>query len=145
MLRKWTTLAAAVTGVIIAASGLSFADEDSPMHKLMEKVNAKNGAITKGVRTAVAYKKAQKELPAIADELIKLGKESRDMDESVKKQKKSMAEWQKLTDDYIKACEQFKEIVSKSSTKQTEAKSAHTQLKATCTACHNVFRVEDEN
>ena len=76
MPRKWLTLAAALAAVVLTVTGLSFADEDSPLHKLMEKVASKNNAIAKGVRTAVAYKKAQKDLPKLADELVEYGKEA---------------------------------------------------------------------
>lgn len=140
MPRKWTTLAAAVAAVILTASGFSYADEDSPVHKLMEKVGAKNNAVAKGVRTPVAFKKAQKELDAHVEELIKLGKEWRELKEPAEKQKKSFAEWTKLTDDYIKKSEALKEAIGKG---QAEAKSAHNAVKATCTACHEVFRVEE--
>lgn len=145
MLRKWTTLAAAVTAVFFAAAGLSFADEDSPLHKLMEKVSAKNNAITKGVRTGPAFKKAQKDLASYADEMIKLGKEAREDKGPAEKQKKTLAEWTKLMDDYIAKTESFRQVVAKSDAKQAEAKSAHNQVKASCTACHNVFRVEEDD
>jgi cytochrome c556 len=145
MLRKWTTIAVALTAVLLTASGLSLAqDEDSPLHKLMEKVNAKNNAITKGVRTQVLFKKAQKEVAAAAEELVKLGKEARDAKEPAIKQKKSQAEWTKLMDAFIKKSEDLHELASKPSTKQEEAKKAHTAVKATCAACHEVFRVEDD-
>ena len=144
MLRKWTTLAAAVTAVTLAASGLALADDDSPLHKLMEKVSANNNAITKGVRTAVAYKKAQKDLASRAEELVKLGKEARGETEPAKKQKKSQAEWTKLMDDYITEAEALHSVLAKSETTQVQAKAAHKKVKASCTACHNVFRVDDE-
>jgi cytochrome c556 len=145
MRRKWTTLAATVVAVCLTASAFTFADDDdSPLHKLMEKVSAKNNAIGKGVRTLAAYKKAQKDLPGLADELIKLGKESRDATEPAKKQKKSQGEWVKLSDDFVKKTEEFKALVSKADTKQAEAKSAHNVVKASCTACHNVFKVEED-
>ena len=61
MLRKWTILGVTMAAVTVLATGFSMAqDEDSPLHKLMEEVNKKNLAITKGVRTAVAFKKSQK-------------------------------------------------------------------------------------
>ena len=60
MPRKWMFLAAAMVSMSVLTVGIAGADdEDSPLHKLMERVNAKNLAITKGVRTAVAFKKAQ--------------------------------------------------------------------------------------
>jgi len=146
MFRKGTTLAAAVTAVVVAAAGLSFADEDSPMHKLMEKVTKDNNAIGKGVRSAVAYKKSQKELPGLAEDLVKLGKEARDLPDAKKevdKAKKSMSEWTGLMDDFIKKTEDFKTLVSKPGTSQAQARSSHNQVKAACAACHTVFRLED--
>ena len=145
MLRKWTTLAAVMTAVCLTATVFaSAADDDSPLHMLMEKVSAKNNAIGKGVRTAVAYKKSQKDLPGIADDLVKLAKEAREIKEPAEKQKKSQAEWVKLMDDFIKKTGDFKTVVSKSSATQAEAKSAHSVVKASCTACHNVFKVDDD-
>ena len=146
MFRKGTTLAAAVAAVVVAAAGLSFADEDSPMHQLMEKVTKDNNAIGKAVRSAVSYKKSQKDLPALAESLVKLGKEARDLPDAkkeVEKAKKSMGEWTGLMDDFIKKTEDFKSLVSKPGTTQSQAKSSHTQVKTACANCHTVFRLED--
>lgn len=143
MLRKWTIVAATLTAVTLTATGLSMADEDSPLHKLMEKVGSKNGAITKGVRTAPAFKKSQKEVVTAAEELVKLGKEARDFTEPAKALKKPQAEWVKLMDDYIKKSEELAELAAKPGTTSAQAKSAHGLVKATCTACHNVFKVEE--
>ncbi len=145
MSRKWTILAAVVTAVTLTATGFSLADEDSPMHKLMEQVNAKSNAIKKATRTTVAYKKAQKDLAKHAEELIEYGKKFREMKDAAEKEKKPFAEWQKLTDDYIKKTEEFKALVSKPATTQDQAKKAFSgSVGASCTACHNVFRVEEE-
>jgi cytochrome c556 len=143
MARKWTTLAVAVTALCLTATGLSYADEDSPLHKLMEKVSAKNNAITKGTRTVAAYKKAQKDLASLADELVKLGKEARPIKDAADKQKKPVSEWTKLMDDFIQKSELLKTSLDKSTTTQQQAKTAHTAVKAACTNCHNVFRVDD--
>ena len=59
-------------------------------------------------------------------------------------EKKPFAEWQKLSDDFIAKTEEYKGVVAKASTSQAEAKKAYTPVAASCTACHNVFRVEDE-
>ena len=145
MSRKWSTLAAVVTAVTLTATGLSFAaDEDSPMHKLMEKVSANNNAIKKATRTTIAYKKAQKDLTKYADELIDLGKKSREIKEPAEKEKKPFAEWQTLSDDFIQKTVAFKGVVANAATTQEQAKKAYTPVAASCTACHNVFRVEDE-
>ena len=89
MPRKWMFLAAAMISVSVLTVGVAGADdEDSPLHKLMERVNAKNLAITKGVRTAVAFKKAQTDVVAAAEELTKLAKEARELGkDTVKKAK----------------------------------------------------------
>ena len=59
MIRKWVALSVTLTAVLLAAAGLSVADEDSPLHKVMEKVQASNAVVLKGVRNAAAYKKSQ--------------------------------------------------------------------------------------
>lgn len=145
MPRKWTTLALTLTALTVVAAGLTFADDDdSPIKKVMEKVNAKNNAIKKAVRTKVAFVKAQKDVVKNADDLIGLAKQSREMKESAEKQKKSFADWQKLCDDFIKKTEDFKEVAAKSGTTFDQAKKAYSTVAASCTACHNDFRVEDD-
>jgi cytochrome c556 len=146
MPRKWTTLAAVVTAVTLTATGLSMAgDEDSPVHKLMEQVNAKSNVIKKAIRTSVSYKKAQQDVVKSVDELIVLGKKAREFKEPSEKQKKTFAEWQKLCDEFVKKTEEYKGIVANTSTTQEQAKKAFGMVNTSCTNCHTVFRVEDEN
>ena len=145
MSRKWTTLAAVVTAVTLTATGLSMADEDSPIHKLMEQVNAKNNAVKKATRTSVAYKKAQAELPKYAEELIDLVKKAREMKETSEKEKKPFAQWQMLCDDFLKRAEEFRGVVAKPATTQDQAKKAYMPVATSCTAFHTVFRIEDDN
>ncbi len=59
MHRKWMILGVTMVSVAVLTTGLSLAaDEDEgPLHKLMEQVNAKSTAIKKAVRTPVAFKK----------------------------------------------------------------------------------------
>jgi cytochrome c556 len=143
MPRKWTVLAVMMTATALGLSSLSFADDDSPLHKLMEQVGRKSNAIKKTTRTGVAYKKGQKDLAKLAEELADLGKKARDMKEAADKQKKPLAEWQKLSDDFVKKTEEFKEVVTNSATTQAEAKKAFNGVNASCTACHTVFRVDE--
>ena len=78
MQRKWLILGVTMVSVAVLTAGLSLADEDEgPLHKLMEKVNAKSTAIKKAVRTPVAFKKAQDkdEIVKNGEELLKLAKE----------------------------------------------------------------------
>lgn len=142
--RKWTTLAAVVIAVTLTATGLSLADDDSPLHKLMEKVNAKNSAIKKATRTAPAYKKSQKDLAKYAEELNDLLKQAREMKSAAEKEKKPFAEWQKLSDDCIAKTGEFKVVVANASITQEQAKEAYKPVAASCTSCHNVFRKEDD-
>ena len=145
MPRKWTTLAAALTATLVMASGLSWADdEDSPLHKLMEQVNAKSLAIKKAIRSPVAYKKAQKDVVKNADALIDLGKKSREFTEPATKQKKSQDEWTRLVDDFVKKTEGFRDTVAKTGTTQDQAKKAFGAVNTSCSACHSVFRVEED-
>jgi cytochrome c556 len=143
MPRKWTILAVMMTATTLGVSGLSFADDDSPLHKLMEKVGRESNAIKKTTRTGVAYKKGQKDLAKHAEELIDLGKKAREIKDAAEKQKKPLAEWQKLSDDFVKKTEEFKELISNSATTQEQAKKAFNGVSASCSACHTVFRVDE--
>jgi cytochrome c556 len=149
MPRKWMILAAAMVSVGMLTVGISMADdEDSPLHKLMEQVNAKSLAITKGVRTEVAYKKAQKDVVTAAEDINKLAKQAKDLGKDhIKKAKdvpNAAGKWNELMDSFASASENLATVAAKPSTKQAEAKSAHTALKKVCTDCHTVFRIEEE-
>jgi len=141
-------LAAAMVAVTSATVGISMAaDEDSPLHKLMEQVNAKNLAVTKGVRTAVAFKKAQKEVVDSAEELVKLSKQARDMGKDAVKKAKDVpdaaSKWTTLMDVFTTTSENLAKVAGKSDATQVQAKDAHTAVKKACTECHNVFRIEE--
>lgn len=149
MQRKWTTLAAAMVSAALLAVGAAYAADDdaSPLHKLMEDVNKKNLVITKGVRTKVAYAKAQKDVVESAKALAKLGKEAREMEDAAKKAtdvKEPVEKWKELMDEYIKASEKLAEIAGKADSDQGAAKEAHSVVKKSCTACHDVFRIDED-
>jgi cytochrome c556 len=157
MLRKWTTLVASMAAITLLATSLSVADEDSPLHKLMEKVNSTNLAITKACRTSVNFKKGQKDVVKNAQELAKLAKTARAEEYSkdpvakakassdpVAKAKGTPDNWTKIMDDFAKAAENLAEVAEKPSTTNVEAKAAHTAVKKTCTECHAIFRVEED-
>jgi cytochrome c556 len=147
MNRKWTVLSATMVAVALSVTGLSFADdEDSPLHKLMEKVNKANLAITKAVRTPPAYKKAQKEIVTNAEELGKLGKEARGMTDAAKKTKgvdKPEEKWTTLMDEFIKSTDEFAKEAGKSDATQVQVKAAYKNVSKKCANCHDVFRVEE--
>ena len=141
---KWTTLAAVVSAVTLSATGLALGDdENSPVHKLMTQVSAKDRAIKKVTKTAAGYKKGQKDLGKLADDLIDLGKQSRELKNSAEKEKKPFADWQKLCDDFVTKTEAFKGSVADASVTQEAAKKAYAPVAASCTNCHAVFRPEE--
>jgi hypothetical protein len=148
MLRKWRILAGTMTAITALTVGISMADdEEGPLHKLMEKVNAKNLAVTKGVRTAVAFKKAQKDVVASAEELAKFAKEAKLIKDAVKKAKDvpdAGTKWDKLMDEFAKSAEHLAMVAGQSSATNVQAKEAHTAVKKVCTDCHAVFRVDEE-
>lgn len=138
------SLASLATSLGLVGAGLAFArDDESKLHKAMEKVQAANGKITKNLRTPAAFKKGQKDVVDAAKELSKIGKEVRDEKEPAKEQKKDQKEWTKLMDDYIKACDDFAEAAGKSDATQPATKDNYKKVTATCTACHKDFRKED--
>jgi cytochrome c556 len=145
MWRKWTTLALGMLAVSSLATGLSLADDDSPLHKLMESVGKENAAIKKAIRTKVSYAKAdKKELGKHVDELIDLAKKARDMKEAADKQKKPMEEWTKAIDDFLKKTGEFKDVMAKSNPTFEAAQKSFRAVSASCSSCHNTFKVEED-
>lgn len=145
MQRKWFVLAGSMFAGLALCAGFTAADEDSPLHKLMEQVQSKSTAITKGVRTETAYKKAQKDVLKAAEDMVKLAKEAKPIKDAVKQAKDVKdgdAKWNAMMDDFIKASEDMVKVLSTGKATQAEAKTAHTAVKKSCTPCHDVFRVE---
>ncbi|MDR3635409.1 MAG: cytochrome c [Isosphaeraceae bacterium] len=146
MQRKWFVLAGSMLAGLVVCAGITVADEDSPLHKLMEQVTAKNTVITKGTRTEPAYKKARKDVVKAAEELVKLAKQSKPMKDAVKKAKDvkdADAKWDAMMDDFIKASDELAKVVGNEASTQAQAKTAHAAVKKSCTPCHDVFRVEE--
>ncbi len=146
---KWIVLAGTMLAGVALTAGLSVAaDDESPLHKLMEQVNAKNVVVTKGVRTAVNFKKAQKDVVKAAEELAKLGKDAKPIKDAVKKSKgvkdATDAKWDALMDDFIKSSEELAKVAGKSDATFDKAKTAHSAVKKSCSECHMIFRVEEE-
>ncbi len=148
MMRKWTILTAVMCAVALTATGASLAqDESSPLHKLMEKVGSKHNAIKKATRTPVAFKKDKESIVKNADELIDLGKKAREMKNAAEKEKKPFAEWQKLCDDFVTKTTEFRDFASKTGTAKTDqeaTKKAYAAVNTSCTACHEVFRKDED-
>ena len=137
-------LTALSTGLGFAGYNLAVAgDDDSPLHKAMEQVQAKNAFILKNLKTPVLFKKNQKEISDNAKALATLGKSVRDVTEPAKEAKKDQGEWTKLMDSYVKEADSFADLVAKPDTTQAVAKDKFKAVTATCTACHTPFRKED--
>jgi cytochrome c556 len=145
MNRKWIALGATLTAALLVAGGFSVAaHEDSPLHGVMEKVQASNAVVLKGVRNAAAYKKSQADVVKAADALVKLAKESATLGEGPSKaQNKDVAEWKKLNDAWLTESEKFAKLVASPATDQAAAKAAYREVSKSCTTCHNVFRVDE--
>jgi hypothetical protein len=144
MQRKWTVVGATAVSISMAVVGFAMAqDEHGPLHEVMEQVNKNNVNITKGVRSAVAYKKAQKDVVTSAEELVKLSKKAREVKVYAEKQKQPHTKWTALVDDLTKTAEELASVAGKSGTTNLQAKKAHAKVKAACTACHTVFRIDD--
>ena len=124
-------------------AGISLADDESPLEKLMEKIQNKTNAMRKVTRNAAEYKKGAESIANDTKDVIKWAKESRDFKEPAEKEKKPQAEWEKLTDEMIKATEELAKICADSKSTPAQAKEAFTTYTKTCSACHNVFKKED--
>jgi len=149
MNRKWTVfgLAAGVLVTLSAASLSTAQDEkETVLGAIMEKVQKHNSIITKGTRTPVAYKKAQKDVEKSALELVKLADEAKKVKDAVKNAKdvvKPGDKWDELSDHFHKSAEDLAKLVAKSETTQAEAKKSFGAVKKSCTECHTVFRVDE--
>ncbi len=148
MKRQWTILGVAIAAALVMTVGIAAADEKSPLHHVMEKVQASNIAITKAVKTPVAFTKDRGKAEKAAKELKKLGEQSKKMKDAVKaaskKVKDADKQWDKFSDDFIKSADALATLLSESGTSQKAAKDEFGKVKTTCTACHNVFRAEEE-
>ena len=153
MIRKclvFALSAGVLLGTGILAAGPSFskaADDESPLGKVMEKVNKHNSTIKKGVRTKVAFKsKAQKDVETSAKELVKLAKEAKDMKEAAKKAKDVAdpeKKWDEYMDEFIKTSEELGKVAAKNGAKFEDAKDAYNKVKNACADCHKDFRKDE--
>ena len=146
MNRKWIALAASVSLSLTMAGGLTMADdqeEGTPLHKVMEQVQKNNSAVLRGVRNSASYKKSQEDVAEAGVKLLKLAKEARSMGKEVAEaQKKEVAEWEKLTDEWISETEKFNKLIADKA-EQSDVKDAYKVVSKTCTNCHEVFRVDE--
>ena len=71
-------------------------------------------------------------------------KKARELKESAETAKKPFSEWQKLMDEMISSAEDLSKVAAKKGSTQTQAKDAYNTYNKTCTACHDVFKKDDE-
>ena len=145
MTRKWTALTVTALSTGLLLSGLAMAeDKESPLGKVMEKVQANHTAILKTYRTPVAWKKDQKKAVTAAEDLAKLGKEAKSLGEAtIKEKKKTQADWDEKMDAFVKEAEDFAKAAANPAMSNVEAKKAYSKVSATCTACHVDYREEE--
>jgi len=159
MNRKWIGFAAAVTLVAASgfAGGLSRAQDqdqekhketDTPLGKIMEKVQKHNIAITKGTRNVAAFKKNQKEVEKSSAELFRLAREGKQHKEAYLKNAKDESnpqqKWDEIMDAFAKTSKELATVAAKDGATQKEAKALFQKVKNTCADCHTVFRVEKD-
>jgi cytochrome c556 len=154
MNRKWTGIALAAFLVVASGIGVNLSsaqdqeEQETPLGKIMEKVQKHNTAITKGTRNVAAYKKSQKDVEKAARDLAKLAKEAKPLRANYLKNAKSEADpvkkWDEIMDAFAKSSTELADATGKDSTTQKEAKDLFQAVKKSCSECHTVFRVEDE-
>jgi cytochrome c556 len=157
MNRKWIGLAAAVT--LVATSGLAgrlslaqdqekHKEQETPLGRIMEKVQKHNIALTKATRNMAAFKKNQKEVEKFSSELAKLAKESKPFKEAYLKNAKDESnpqkKWDEIMDAFAKTSKDLATAAAKAGATQKEAKDLFQNVKKTCADCHTVFRIEKE-
>lgn len=149
MKSKWTFLLAGMIGAALAfssANALTSQDDDSPIAKLMDKVNKSHNLVRNAVRTPTAYKKAdQKKIMEEAELQLKLAKESHEFTEPAKTQKKTQKEWTDANEVWVKATGEFIEFMKPGNRSQAEAKKALVPVTKSCTDCHAIFRVDSDD
>jgi cytochrome c556 len=149
MIRKWMVFALSAGFLVSLGAGVKLSqadDEKSELGKIMEDVQKRHIDITKGVRTASTFKKAQKDVEKCTKELVKLIKKAKPRKDALKKakdEKDPEKKWGELCDAMVKELEKFEKLVAKPDTKGPDVKAAYRIVYRACTDCHGVFRVDD--
>lgn len=160
MNRKW--IGFAVVAILVAASGLvsglsraqdqeKHKETETPLGKIMEKVQKHNIAITKATRNAASFKKNQKEVEKSAADLAKLAKDAKPLKEAYLKNakeetdpKKRQEKWDEIMDAFAKTSKDLAVAAAKDGATQKQVRDLFQTVKKTCSDCHTVFRVESE-
>jgi cytochrome c556 len=155
--RKWICFAAA-TALVAACglvSGLSRAqdqgekhkEKETPLGKIMKKVQKHNISITKATRNVASFKKNQKDVEKAATELAKLAKEAKPFKDALKNARNETdpeKKWDEIMDAFAKQSQELADAAAKDGTTQKQVKDQFQRVKKTCSDCHTVFRVEEE-
>jgi cytochrome c556 len=158
MTRKWIGFAfpAALVVALGIVSGLSRAQDqekhkdkehETPLGKIMEKVQKHNISITKATRNAAAFKKGQKDVQKAAAELAKLAKDAKPFKEAVKNaenEPKAEQKWDDIMEAFAKTSHDLASATAKEGATQKQAKDLFQSVKKTCSDCHTIFRVEKD-
>ena len=157
---KWIgfVVAPVVAVVFGIATGLSLGQDqerkdkehETPLGKIMEKVQKHNIALTKATRTPAAFKKSQKDVEKLAKEMAKLAKDARPLSQDYLKNAKDQPDpkkkWEEIMDEFAKLSDELAVVAAKKGADPAAVKTLYQKrVKGTCTDCHNVFRVEENN
>jgi hypothetical protein len=158
---KWIgfVVAPAVVVAFGIATGLSLGQDqekhkdkehETPLGKIMEKVQKHNIALTKATRTPAAFKKSQKDVEKLAKEMAKFAKDARPLSQDYLKNAKDQPDpkkkWEEIMDAFANLSQELADSAAKKGADPAAVKALYQKrVKGTCTDCHNVFRVEENN
>ncbi len=150
MLRKWLIFALSAGFLVALGFGVQITnaddkDKETPLGKIMEKVNKHNAALTKGLRTKITYAKSQKDVEKSAKELVKLAKAAKPIKDAVKTAKDlpdAGKKWDDWSDAFIKSAENLGLLAATPKSDFKKTKDAFTAVKKSCADCHADFRVD---
>ena len=152
MNRKWIAfpLSAGVMLVLGLVAGPRIQgafDDETPLGKIMEKVNKHNSTIIKATKKKENFAKSRKDVEKSAKELVKLAKEAKPIKDAVAKAKiaEPQKKWDEYMDELIKSSGKLGEVTGKADASFDDAKNAFTDVKKACTDCHTVFRADEAN
>jgi len=152
MIRKWFVFALSAGILVSIGVGVDLSagqeEKESPLEKIMEKVNKASADIKKGTRNLTYFKKSQKTqtVEKSAKELVKLGKQAKPIKDALSRAKgeaNAQAKWDEFMDALISSSEKLGEVAAKSNATFAETKKAAGVVNKACVDCHAVFRVDD--
>jgi cytochrome c556 len=150
MIRKW--LVFALSAGILVSIGVRVGawagqeEKESPLEKIMEKVNKASANIKKGTRNLTYFKKSQKTVEKSAKDLVKLGKQAKPIKDAFSRAKgeaNPQAKWDEFIDALISSSEKLGEVAANPDATFDETKKAAGVVNKACVDCHAVFRVDD--